>query len=80
MMSKAETDSERSSRTDADEVKDSVRCGCPRIFERLLRILRDVADSAGHVDGDEVTIPPRLEVRLVSPLVNLLASVSNLLR
>ena len=79
-MSKAEADSERSSRTDPDQMKDTVRRGGSRRFECFFRILRYVADSAGHVDSNEVPIALGLELSLVSLFIDPFTSVSNLLR
>lgn len=80
MASETEADSECASRTDANQMKDSVRRRRPGILERLLRVFPDIADSADHVDGDEVAVPPRLELSFVSLFVNLLTGVSDLLR
>ena len=79
MACEAEADSERASCTDADQVKDSVRRRCARILKRLLRVIGDIPDSAGHVDGNEVAMPVRLELRLVSLLVNPFTRVSDFL-
>jgi hypothetical protein len=80
MVSEAEADSEGSSGTDADEVKDSVRRRGARILKRLLRILSNVANSTGDIDSDELPVPIRIESSLVTVFVDPFASVGDFLR
>jgi crossover junction endodeoxyribonuclease RuvC len=80
MVSETEADPEGSSGADADQMKDSVRRRGASVLQRLLGVIRDIADSAGYVDCDEVAMSTRLELSLVSLFVDPFASVSDLLR
>ena len=80
MASETEADAERSSRADADQMKDSVRRRGASILKRLLRVLRDIASSAGNVDGNEVAVSRRFELSFVSLLVDPFTGIRDLLR
>lgn len=80
VASKAEADSERSRRTDTDQMKDSVRCCCPSFLKCLLRVVSDITFTGGHVDCDEMPAPFRLESSLVALRIDQLTSFSDLLR
>ena len=80
MTIKAEADSECPRRADTDQMEDAVRRRFPGFLKRLLRVIRDVALAAADINSDEMSPSIRLQLTLVSLLVDHFTGVGDLLR